>query len=71
MSNYEHHKHRDDVASAFIWAAGSELQSIHECTTSLMLALLLFLYPPATHRSSLWASADAGESSEINALKQG
>lgn len=44
-----HRGHCDDVASAFIWAPGSELQSSYECTTSLMLALLLFIYPPTTH----------------------
>lgn len=39
----------DDAASAFIWSPGSELQSIHKCITSLMLALLLFFYPSIPH----------------------
>lgn len=37
------------MASAFIWAPRSELQTFHKCTTLLMCALLLFFYPGAPH----------------------
>lgn len=49
FSNCWYHKGCDDAASAFMWAPGSELQSIHKCITSLMLALLLFFYPSIPH----------------------
>lgn len=48
ISIYRYDEHCDDVTSAFICAPGSEL-SIHKCTASLKLAMMLFFYPPSPH----------------------
>lgn len=57
------------LSSEYQVVNSSEYPQVHYKLDACLVVVLLSPYP--TDRSSLWASADAGDSEEINALKQG